>query len=73
MSKRGAKWSYSAGEKPFTIVVYERELGGTLYGRVWDPTKSRGKKKGDWKRKSLGHRDKEQAKGYALEQAARLE
>ena len=66
------KWSYSAGSKPFTIVVYEREPGGTLYGRVWDPTRSRGKEKGDWKRKSLGHTDKEQAKAYALEQAAKL-
>lgn len=68
----GKKWSYSAGSKPYTIVVYEREPGGTLYIRAWDPTKSRGNRPGGWIRKSLGHRDREVATAYALEQAGKL-
>lgn len=69
MSKR-RKWSYSAGERPNTLIVYEREAGGPLWVRAWDPTLSNGK--GRWRRKALGHRDRERAKAYALEQAAKL-
>lgn len=64
------KWSYAAGERPNTVVVYERVLGGSLYVRAWDSTLSHGK--GAWRRTTLGHRDKERAKAYALEQAAKL-
>ena len=66
----GRKWSYSAGERPNTVVVYEREAGGPLYARAWDPTLSHGK--GGRRRKALGHRDKEEGKTLAFEQAATL-
>ena len=69
MSKK-QKWSYSAGERPYTVVVYEREPGGPLQARVWNPTLSNGN--GGWRRKSLGHTDRERAKTYALEQTAKL-
>ena len=69
MSKK-MKWSYSAGERPYTVVVYEREPGGPLQARVWNPTLSSGK--GGWRRKSLGHTDRERAKTYASEQTAAL-
>ena len=66
----GGKWSYSAGERPNTVVVYERETGGPLYIRAWDPKLSHGR--GGWRRRALGHKDKEAAKAYAMEQAAKL-
>jgi len=67
---RRKRWSYSAGERPHTVVVEEREVGGTLRVRAWDATRRGGK--GGWVRRSLGHRDKEAAKAYALEQAGKL-
>ncbi len=67
---RRKRWSYSAGERPHTVVVEEREAGGTLRVRAWDATRRGGK--GGWVRRSLGHRDREAAKTYALEQAAKL-
>lgn len=64
--RRQKKWRFSAGERPHTVTVEEREPGGPLYGRVWNPvTRS-------WKRKSLKHSDRERAKAWALEQAAKL-
>ena len=65
MSKK--RWTYSAGSRPHTVTVYER--GGRLHARAWDPT-LRGT--GGWRRRSLGHSDRDQAKAYALEQAAKL-
>ena len=67
---RRKRWSYSAGERPHTVVVEEREVGGTLRVRAWDPTKRGGR--GNWVRRSLGHNDRDQAKAYALEQAVKL-
>ncbi len=67
---RRKRWSYSAGERPHTVVVEEREAGGTLRVRAWDATRRGGK--GGWVRRSLGHRDREAAKTYALEQATKL-
>lgn len=67
---RRKRWSYSAGQKPHTVVVEEREVGGALRVRAWDATRRGGR--GDWVRRSLGHSDKEAAKSYALEQAAKL-
>ncbi len=63
-------WSLAEGEKGSTVTVYERAPGGLLYARVHDPSKAGGK--GGYKRVTLGHRDKERAKTYALEQAAKL-
>lgn len=46
------KWSYSAGERPYTVVVYERTPGGTLQVRAWDPPLNGGK--GGWRRNDQG-------------------
>ena len=67
---RRKRWSYSAGERPHTVVVEEREVGGTLRVRAWDATRHGGK--GGWVRRSLGHSDKEKARIYAHEQHAKL-
>ena len=64
------KWKYAVGEKGGTVTVYEREPGGLLYARAFQPSLRSGK--GGYKRVSLKHRDKERAKAYALEQAAKL-
>jgi hypothetical protein len=69
MSKR-KKWSHSAGDRPYTITVYERTPGGVLYARVWDPAGRSGE--GGWIRKSLKHRDRDRAKKYALDEAVKL-
>ena len=61
------KWKYAAGEKGSTVTVYERERDGPLYARALDPSLRSGK--GGYRRISLGYRDKERAKTYALEQA----
>lgn len=64
MSKQ--KWSYSAGSKPYTVVVYERKPGGILQARAWNPNKR------SWIRKSLGHKDRKAAEIYAKEQHTKL-
>ena len=72
-NKRKAKrrlWRYAAGEKGCTVTVYERKEGGPIYARAYDP--SLAGKRGGYRRVSLGHRDQERAKAYALEQAAKL-
>ncbi len=73
MSKRRRSkktWSYTAGDRPSTVTVYERRPGGPLYVRMWDPTARDGQ--GNWVRRSLEHSDQEKAKTYALEQAIKL-
>jgi integrase len=69
MTKR-KKWSFSAGSRPHSVVVYERTVGGPLYARAWDPSLRDGK--GGQRRESLGHRDRARAKRYAKKQAAKL-
>ena len=64
------KWKYAVGEKGGTVTVYEREVGGLLYARAFDSSLQ--SRKGGYRRISLGHRDKERAKTFALEQAAKL-
>jgi hypothetical protein len=68
MSKQ--RWKYSVGERPYTVTVYERRSGGNLYVRVWDGSLRSGR--GGWRKRSLGHRDRERAKAYAHEQHAKL-
>ncbi len=63
-------WTCSAGERPHSVIVYERRSGGPIYVRVWDPTRAGGR--GGWIRRSLGHKDRERARVYALGQAAKL-
>ncbi len=53
------------------MTVYERERGGPLHARTFDPSLRGGR--GDYRRRSLGHRDRERAKQYAREQVAKLE
>lgn len=71
MARPRKRWTYTAGTKPNSVTVEEREAGGTLYVRVWDATARKGR--GNWIRRSLGHKDRDRAKAYALEQAALLE
>ena len=70
MSKKQKKWSYSTGERPHTVTVEEREPGGVIYGRVWDPNARAGR--GNWIRRSLKHSDRERAKVWAKSQVAKL-
>ena len=65
------KWKYAVGEKGGMVTVYEREVGGLLYARAFDPSLRSGK--GGYRCLSLGHRDKDRAKAYALDQAAKLQ
>ena len=67
MSKKQERWSWSSGERPFTVTVEERDPGGTLYGRVWSPTRK------GWVRKSLKHRDQKRAKAWARRETTKLE
>ena len=67
---KAKRWSYAAGDKGYTVTVYERVAGGLLYARAYDPSLQAGR--GGYRRVSLGHRDRERAKTYALEQAAKL-
>src|SRR5512143_1440905 len=67
---RSRRFTFSAGDRGRRVVVYERDPGGPLYARAWDRSLSEGR--GGWRRASLGHRDREAAKRYALEQAAKL-
>ena len=63
-------WSYSAGDRPYTVVVFERKPGGMLYARAWQP-KGTGSK-GKWIRQSLKHRDRAEAKRYAKVESEKL-
>jgi hypothetical protein len=70
MMRKRKPWSYSAGSKGGTVTVFEREPGGVLYARAWDPTMRGGR--GGYRRITLKHQDREAAKDYALEQAKKL-
>lgn len=62
-----ATWSFSAGERGINRVrVAERSPGGTIFAAVTDPRTKR------LIRRSLGHDDRERAKAYAEEQAAKI-
>ena len=66
MSRKRQRWKWSTGSRPHTVAVEERVPGGMIYGRVWSPQTER------WMRVSLMHRDRERAKAWALNQAAKL-
>lgn len=70
MTKRRKRWNWTAGMRPNTVTVYEREPGGPLYIRAWDPTLREGR--GNWRRESLGHRDRDAAKEEARKEAGKL-
>jgi hypothetical protein len=59
-------WSFSTGGRGYTVKVCEREPGGMLYAKAWDP------KARHQVYVSLRHRDKEQAKQYARDEAEKL-
>ena len=50
--------------------MYERKPGGMLHARAFDPSLAAGK--GGYRCVSLGHTDRQRARTYALEQAAKL-
>ncbi len=64
MSKHAERWTFSCGEYRLRVAVYERAPGAILYIRIPTP---RG-----YLRRSLGHRDRRQARARALEVAAKL-
>ncbi len=68
--KRSRLWSFAAGDRGHTVTVFERERDGPLYARAFDQSLRNGR--GDYRRVSLGHRDRDRAKVYALDQAAKL-
>jgi integrase len=70
MARRKRLWSHAEGGKGWTVAVYEREPGGLIYARAYDPTLAGGR--GGYRRRSLGHRDRDRAVEYGLEQAAKL-
>ena len=59
-------WKSTEGERPHTVTVYEREPGGVLYMRIWDPRLEA------CRRKSLEHRDKKLARRQARAEAVNL-
>lgn len=74
------RWSYSVGDRPHTVTVFERRRGGNVYVRIWDPTRGQD---GAYRKRSLkypvrkpdGTLDSEaekEAKAYAAEQHAKL-
>jgi len=70
MARKQRRWRFATGERGSTVTVYERSPGGLLYARAHDQSLAEGQ--GGYRRLSLGHRDRERAKTYALEQAAKL-
>jgi hypothetical protein len=61
MPRKRKRWSYSVGERPYTVTVEERRgrPDGPLYIRVWDPDKP------GWETRSLKHRDRDRAEAEA--------
>ncbi len=66
MPRRRKCWAYTAGQKPHRVRVYERSPAGPLYVRTWDAVRGR------WRKRSLGHHDRANAKAFAHELHARL-
>lgn len=66
MGRKRKCWSYSAGERPYTVRVFEKVPDGVLYVRTWNAETGR------WRKRSLGHRDRERAIAHAHEQTAKL-
>ena len=64
-------WSWSAGEWGSRVRVSERTRGGVIQIAAWDPTTNGGK--GGYRRESLGHRNRAEARREARRVAAALE
>ncbi len=63
-------WKQRVGEQGVSVTVCERQPGGILYARAFDPTLRGGR--GDYRYTSLKHRDHDKAITYAHEQVAKL-
>jgi hypothetical protein len=68
-------WRKTVGGYGHTVIVEERSPGSVLYLRWWD-RRAAGKrnngKTGNWRKRSLGHRDKELGEEQGKELAGRL-
>ena len=64
MGRKRRCWSWTTGPRGATVHVFERQPGGPLYLGVPNAD-------GGYRRVSLGHRDKERAKGDAVALSAR--
>lgn len=77
MSRRrqGKSWRKTLGGYGHTVIVEERSPGSILYLRWWDPNaagKRKSGKPGNWRWRSLGHRDRELGEEQGRELASRL-
>jgi integrase len=68
--KKPERWSYTAGERGYRVTVYENGPGAVIYRSVWDPKLRNGK--GGQRRKSLKHRDRDEAVKHAKKLSAKL-
>ncbi len=66
MAQRRRTWSFSAGQRPYTVGVCEFYAGSCLYIRVWDPIRR------DYRYRSLGHKNRKRAVILAHRAAERL-
>lgn len=67
MSKKDdGEWSYTAGQRPYRVRVYERKGSSNIYSAVWDP------EAGKERRKSLKHGDRDKAISWADKRAGEL-
>ncbi len=66
MGQRRRTWSFSAGQRPYTVGVCEFYAGSRLYIRVWDPIRR------DYRYRSLGHKNRKRAVILAHRAAERL-
>jgi len=68
-------WRKTVGGYGHTVIVEERSPGSVLYLRWWNPGgagKRNNGKTGNWRKRSLGHRDKELGEEQGKELAGRL-
>ena len=68
-------WRKTVGGYGHTVIVEERSPGSVLYLRWWDPTatgKRKSGKPGNWRWRSLGHRDTKLGEEQGKELAGRL-
>jgi len=72
MGRPRKRWKVTVGGYGHRVTAFEREAGGPLYLKWWDPTRPNGKQRGNSAWRALGHRDRERAEKQARELSARL-
>ena len=75
MPRRRKPWSRTVGRRGYKVTVLERVPGGPLYLRWWDPTAPGSRATGglgNYRLRSLGHRDRERGEKEAEKLAAEL-